>query len=110
VLVHATAHVLDLDVDESLGPDPPHALVDRLGLQAAAVADVERQAESVGLAEVRGKPLPVVDAFDEHAGFGFKAERHATGLSFDDHLFAAGGEPVPRLVAIESRRYDARPE
>ena len=45
--MHAAAHVLDVDVDEPVGA-APDARADGLGLEADAVAEVEREAERLG--------------------------------------------------------------
>ena len=53
VLVHAAAHVLDVDVDEPVGA-AAHARLDGLGLEADAVAEVEREAERVRVRRAAG--------------------------------------------------------
>ena len=57
---------------------------DRLGLEADAVPDVEREAERVRAAEPPVERLEVVEPLDEHARLGLEAEPDAAPLGVRD--------------------------
>src|SRR5688572_14725380 len=66
VLVNVTPHVVDLYVDQVLG-HRRDTVRNRDRLQAAAVPDVQGDAEGGGRAEGRVQPPPAGDVRHEHA-------------------------------------------
>ncbi|CAM5470629.1 hypothetical protein STENM223S_08253 [Streptomyces tendae] len=99
MLVDAAAHVLDLHV-----PQPGCGLADAVGgcegFQALAVADVQGEAERLGVAEGVPQVVEVGEGGEEVTGFGFDGERDAGFGGGVQDRFEGVGEAFPGRVLV----------
>ncbi len=99
MLVDAAAHVLDLHV-----PQPGSGLADavggREGFQALAVADVQGEAERLGVAEGAAQMVEVGEGGEEVTGFGFDGERDSGARRRVQHRPERLGEAFPGGVLV----------
>lgn len=106
VFVDAAAHVLDLHVAQP-GGGGAYAVGGRERFEALAVADVQGQAEVVGVAEGAAQGVEVGEGGEEVARFGFDGQGDARGGGGVQDRREGLGEPFPRRVLVRAGRGDA---
>ncbi len=102
----AAPHVLDLDVPQPRSGGA-HAVGGREGFEALAVAEVESEAERLGIAERAAEVVEVGQGGEEVTRFGFDGELDPGGGGGVQDGREGLGETLPRGVRVGALREDA---
>ena len=109
VLVAAGEHVVDMDVDDAVGPGLQHT-GHRPFAHALHVADVDGEPEVVGAAQPIEEFAVAGQRVDRHAWLGFESQRHPPGRGVVEHGSEATRQPVPDRCLVGCIADHARPE
>ena len=105
----AAEHVVDVDVDDAVGPGLQH-VGHRSFAHALHVADVDGEPEVVGLAQPLKQLAVAGQRVDRHARLGFESQRDLPGRGVVEHWREAAGQPAPDRCLVGRVADHARPE